>query len=49
MYGYAKVSHKYKKISYKYERLKNIIIKGSAKVYSMHFIKLLFIFNLETI
>ena len=40
-----KVSHGYEKMSY---TLKNgIVIRGSVKVYSIHIIKQLFIFNLK--
>ncbi len=45
---YKKESHEYKKMSYKCKGLKNIVIRDSIKVYSMHIIKQLFIFNFET-
>ena len=46
------VVKRYGEVSQGYEKmrcgLKNIVIRGSIKVYSMHIIKQSYIFNLET-
>ena len=42
---YREVSYRYKKIGC---GLKNIVIKSSVKVYNIHIIKQLFIFNFKT-
>ncbi len=45
---YKEVSHGCKEVSCGCKRFKNIVIRGSIKVYSMHVIKQSFIFNLKT-